>query len=366
MCRDQESPGVYGSKRLRTVRRERAHVPLSLLAPVHRRLSQPLKVSAKTHNVYFSRHGYDRPAFATLGRRQAAGSAAVDSSSPRPLAAAFRQDSDLPPSSPLSIRDPHVLPACDESECFPRSGLRARATGTIHPLCPRVLRGGPPGIRRATRYPLLRAFAPLLPVTFRQTNIYKMAPRSRKATAARRAVLAAALLATTASAQTFRRTAACPTLGCIFPLPSRPSLQAKSSTSVSRRRLPRMDRCRSTTASSSASRNSGSAARTRSCRRSPTFSRWTTSSLTRTTLRTTRCAFASFALLSSLRPSPCCRAMSSPLFRILDYTPAIIFASTTSEATTSARIENVKIQLSDGLHSLPRTSLPRTQRHRLL
>ncbi|GAA5960524.1 hypothetical protein JCM8115_003207 [Rhodotorula mucilaginosa] len=44
-----------------------------------------------------------------------------------------------------------------------------------------------------------------------------MAPRSRKATAARRAVLAAALLATTASAQTFRRTAACPTLGCIFP-----------------------------------------------------------------------------------------------------------------------------------------------------
>ena len=209
--------GRSASYGMRTVRRERAHVPLSLLAPVHRRLSQPLKVSAKTHNVYFSRHGYDRPAFATLGRRQAAGSAAVDSSSPRPLAAAFRQDSDLPPSSPLSIRDPHVLPACDESECFPRSGLRARATGTIHPLCPRVLRGGPPGIRRATRYPLLRAFAPLLPVTFRQTNIYKMAPRSRKATAARRAVLAAALLATTASAQTFRRTAACPTLGCIFP-----------------------------------------------------------------------------------------------------------------------------------------------------
>lgn len=44
-----------------------------------------------------------------------------------------------------------------------------------------------------------------------------MAPRSRKATAARRAVIAAALLASTASAQTFRRTAACPTLGCIFP-----------------------------------------------------------------------------------------------------------------------------------------------------
>lgn len=44
-----------------------------------------------------------------------------------------------------------------------------------------------------------------------------MVHRPRKAKTARRAALAAALLATSVSAQTFRRTAACPTLGCIFP-----------------------------------------------------------------------------------------------------------------------------------------------------
>jgi hypothetical protein len=140
--------GRSASYGMRTVRRERAHVPLSLLAPVHRRLSQPLKVSAKTHNVYFSRHGYDRPAFATLGRRQAAGSAAVDSSSPRPLAAAFRQDSDLPPSSPLSIRDPHVRrirmlpplrPACtsDRNDTSAVPSCFARRT-TGHPACDEI------------------------------------------------------------------------------------------------------------------------------------------------------------------------------------------------------------------------------------
>lgn len=119
--------------------------PSPLLAPVHRMLSQPLKVSAKTHNVYFSRHGYDRPAFATLGRRQAAGSAAVDSSSPRPLAAAFRQDSDFDPRPARAacmrrIRMlPPLRPACtsDRNDTSAVPSCFARRT-TGHPACDEI------------------------------------------------------------------------------------------------------------------------------------------------------------------------------------------------------------------------------------
>lgn len=198
------------------------------------------------------------------------------------------------------------------------------------------------------------------------TNQYLyMAPRSRKATAARRAVLAAALLATTASAQTFRRTAACPTLGCIFP-PSESSFIAGQVFDI---RLEAQ-----APANGSMPFNNGVVVgepelwigcKNKELQKLTDFFKIddVKSDAYNFTYYEVRCLFLPF--LSTSFP-PRCRTLSSPAPSRLVLHPHYYLYPDVISTAPSARTENAKIQLSDGYPSLPRTSLPRMRRPRPL